>query len=88
MRFLRWGAIVAWFDAISTALEAVLLLLGKAWGEWLVAIGLSLLLAPELLSLQRRPSWLKLIVLASNGGIVAYLCWRRLRALRVSGSKQ
>ena len=85
VRFLRWGAIVAWFDAISTALEAVLLLLGKAWGEWLVAIGLSLLLAPELLSLQRRPSWLKLIVLASNGGIVAYLCWRRVRALRVSG---
>ena len=86
-RFLGWSAILAWFDAVSTTLEAVLLLLGKAWGEWLVAIGLSLLLVPELLSLQRRPSWLKLIVLAVNGGIVAYLSWRRVQSLRLSGSE-
>ena len=86
-RFLGWGAVLAWLDAGSTALEAVLLLLGKAWGEWLVAIGLSLLLAPELLSLQRRPSWLKVIALVSNGGIVAYLCWRRMRAMRLSRSE-
>jgi uncharacterized membrane protein (DUF2068 family) len=77
--FITRGAILAWLDAISTAAEAVLLLLGKAWGEWLVVLGLAMLLPFEMLFLVRRPSWTRLLVLAANVAVVAYLARRRLR---------
>ena len=87
MRVLRWGAVLAWLDAATTALEGILLLIGKAWGEWLVSIGLALLLVPEVLSLERRPSWGRFFVLLVNASVVLYLFARRLRALRTARSE-
>ena len=81
-RLFRWGAVLAWIDAITTGLEAILLLIGKAWGEWLVVFGLTALLVPEVLSLQRKPGWLKVCVLLVNAAVVVYLAGRRLRAAR------
>jgi len=82
VRLLRWGAVLAWLDAVTTAVEGTLLLTGKPWGEWVVTFGLALLLLPELLSLEQRPSWARLFVLLLNGAVVVYLAARRWKALR------
>ena len=88
LQSLGAGAIVAdaralaWLDGLSTALEAVLLYRGKAWGEWLVIAGLAVLIPAEVLSLERRPSQVKVAVLVINAAIVAYLLVLRLRASR------
>src|SRR5262249_20125901 len=81
-RVIRWGAVLAWFDFAITTLEAILLLMGKAWGEWLVAIGLAALLIPELVSLEHSPSLTRVVVLLINAAVVAYLATRRLKAVR------
>ncbi len=69
---------IAWLDALATLVEVVLLLMGKAWGEWIVVAGLGALIPAELWSM-RKPSVIKLMVLAGNAVIVAYLARRRLR---------
>jgi uncharacterized membrane protein (DUF2068 family) len=84
MRIFRWAAVVAWLDFVSTSLEAVLLLMGKTWGEWIVTIGLAALLVPELFSLERRLTWTRLVVLLINAAVVVYLVVRRVRALRAA----
>lgn len=76
------SAIAAGLDSISTALEGILLWMGKPWGEWIVTLGLGSLIPLELFSLVRGPNLGKAIVLAINTAIVAYLAWRRIRALR------
>ncbi len=81
-RLFRWGAVLAWLDFATTALEGILLLMGKAWGEWLVTIGLAAFLIPELFSLEHRPSWTRFVVLLINAAVVVYLGTRRLRAVR------
>ena len=72
-------AILAWFDGAITVLEAVLLMMGKVWGEWLVTVGLAVLIPFELISLQHRPGVVKAVVLAINTLVVVYLVWRRLQ---------
>lgn len=84
VRLVRWGAVLAWLDFATTTLEAILLLMGKAWGEWMVIIILAALLIPELFSLEHAPSWSRLFVLLVNAAVVAYLTARRLRAARES----
>ena len=74
---LRGAAFLAWFDTLFTAAEAVLLILRKPWGEWLVAIGLGALLPLEIVSLGHRFGIGKLVVLAINAVVVCYLVWRR-----------
>ena len=81
-RIFRWAAVLAWLDGITTILEAILLLIGKAWGEWLVIVGLTALLVPEVLSLDRKVTWMKFGVLLVNAAVVVYLASRRLRAAR------
>jgi uncharacterized membrane protein (DUF2068 family) len=81
-RIFRWAAVLAWLEAITTILEAILLLMGKAWGEWLVIVGLTALLVPEVLSLDRNATWMKFGVLLVNAVVVVYLASRRLRAAR------
>jgi len=76
------GAILAGLDAVATVLEAVLLLRGKSWGEWLVVLGLAALLPFELLSLVRHLHWIKFILTVGNAGVVAYLVSRRVKAAR------
>ena len=80
VRVERRAAIVAWLDGVSTLVEALLLLSGKAWGEWIVVAGLALLLPLEAFSLVRRPRLGRALVLAANVAVVAYLARRRLKA--------
>jgi uncharacterized membrane protein (DUF2068 family) len=80
------GAMLAWFDSVSTAIEGILLFTGSSWGEWIVAIGLACLIPIELLSLEHRPSAIKLIVLLANAAIVVYLVRRRIPGKRAAGT--
>jgi uncharacterized membrane protein (DUF2068 family) len=79
LRVVGWSALVAWGDGVATVVEVVLLMLGKWWGEWMVAIGIGALLPVELVSLGRRPGFWKLAVLVANSVIVVYLFRRRIR---------
>ncbi|MET0406607.1 MAG: DUF2127 domain-containing protein [Cystobacter sp.] len=72
------GALVAWLDGSTTALEGLLLYLGKPWGEWLVAMGLAAFLPFELHALLRHPGPAQAIVLGLNVLIVVYLVRERL----------
>ncbi|MDY7233059.1 DUF2127 domain-containing protein [Hyalangium rubrum] len=74
--------LAAWLDGLTTALEGGLIYRGKAWGEWVVIALLSVLIPAELVSMARRPSEAKVLVLVLNAAVVAYLVWLRLRAGR------
>ena len=73
------GAILAWLDGASSALEGFLLYSGKAWAEWIVILGLACLLPFEIASIEHRPGLVKFVVLGVNVLIVAYLARARLR---------
>jgi uncharacterized membrane protein (DUF2068 family) len=79
-RVVAEGAVLAWFDSVSTAIEGALLLIGSSWAEWIVAIGLACLLPIEALSIEHRPGLGKLVVLLANAVIVVYLVRRRTSA--------
>ena len=80
------AAIIALVDGAWTAAEGFLLLQGRAWGEWVVVAGLAALVPVEAVSLGRNPSLFKLVIIAVNSAIVAYLVFRRLRP-HVRGKK-
>jgi uncharacterized membrane protein (DUF2068 family) len=79
---LSRAALLAALDGLTTALEAFLLWRGKPWGEWLVVLGLALLLPLEARALLRHSSVLRALVLTLNLAIVAYLTRRRILARR------
>jgi hypothetical protein len=79
------GALLAWLDSASSALEGFLLLSGKSWAEWVVIIGLACLLPFEILSLEHRPGIAKFVVLLLNALIVAYLVRTQLQKTRLNG---
>jgi uncharacterized membrane protein (DUF2068 family) len=79
-RVVAEGAVLAWFDSVSTAIEGALLSIGSSWAEWIVAIGLACLLPIEALSIEHRPGLGKLVVLLANAVIVVYLVRRRALA--------
>jgi uncharacterized membrane protein (DUF2068 family) len=70
-------AVIAWLDGAVTLAEGILLLRGKAWGEWLVIGALATLIPFEAVSLGRHRGPLKLVVLLLNTAIVLYLAERR-----------
>jgi uncharacterized membrane protein (DUF2068 family) len=76
------GALLAWLDSLSSAAEAFLLLSGKSWAEWIVIVGLALLLPFEMLSIEHRPSLVKFLVLGANALIVAYLARIQIQKAR------
>ncbi len=76
------AALLAWLDGTVTLAEGLLLLQGKAWGEWLVVAALAALIPLEAVSLERHPGPLKLVVLLLNVAIVLYLAARRVRERR------
>jgi uncharacterized membrane protein (DUF2068 family) len=76
------GAILAWLDSATSALEAGLLLSGKSWAQWVVIVGLAALLPFEVRSIMYRPSIVKFAVLGANLLIVAYLAREQLRKAR------
>jgi uncharacterized membrane protein (DUF2068 family) len=67
------GAVLAWVDSVSSAVEAFLLLSGKTWAEWIVIVGLAALLPFEIASIVHHPRVGKFVVFAANLAIVAYL---------------
>jgi uncharacterized membrane protein (DUF2068 family) len=77
------GAVLAWLDSVSSALEAFLLLSGKSWAQWIVILGLACLLPFEILSIEHRPGIGKFLVLGANAVIVAYLARGQLQKARV-----
>jgi hypothetical protein len=87
-RALRGATAIAWLDGLFTAAEAVLLILRKPWSEWMVAIGLGALLPFELISLVRKPSVGKLVVLLINAVVVAYLVRRRINQRRLPSPEE
>jgi hypothetical protein len=76
------GAILAWLDSASSALEGFLLASGKSWAQWIVIVGLACLLPFEIHSIEHRPGIGKLLVLAANAVIVAYLARAQVRKAR------
>jgi uncharacterized membrane protein (DUF2068 family) len=83
--FVLRGALLAWLDSISSALEGFLLLSGKPWAHWIVIIGLAALLPFEVMSLEHRPAIGKLLVLLANVAIVAYLARVQILRARAHG---
>jgi uncharacterized membrane protein (DUF2068 family) len=79
-RALGHGAIVAWLDGVTTSIEALLLWQGHAWGEWLVVFGLGALVPFEVFSLEKHPTWPRLVALVVNAAIVVYLVRLRMRS--------
>ena len=71
-------AVLAWIDGLSTAVEGALLWRGSAWGEWIVVVGLVILMPFEGLGIVHRPSLARLLVLFTNAVIVAYLVYGRV----------
>ncbi len=67
------GAVLAWVDSVSSAVEGFLLLSGRTWAQWIVIVGLAGLLPFEIASIVHHPRVGKFAVLAANLAIVAYL---------------
>lgn len=76
----RTVAMLLLLDATTTGLEGVLLLSGRAWAEWVVVFSVGLFVPLELVSLDHKPSALKLVVLSINVAMVVYLVMRRRAA--------
>lgn len=76
------GAILAWLDSLSSALEGALLISGKPWAHWIVILGLACLLPFEVLSIAHRPAIGKSLVLLANTMIVVYLAYSEIRKSR------
>ncbi len=73
---IRWLALA---DGLSSLLEAILLMTGKSWGEWLVVVGVSVLIPAEIHALFHHFSWVRLGILLINLAVAVYLVWLRLR---------
>ena len=73
------GAILAWLDSATSALEAGLLLSGKPWAQWVVIVGLAALLPFEIHSIIHRPVIGKFVIFGANVLIVVYLAREQLR---------
>jgi uncharacterized membrane protein (DUF2068 family) len=78
-RILLDGAIIAWLDAISTAVEGMLLLTGRSWARWTVVAGSMLLVPLEVWSVWRHPRPARIFILVVNCLIVVYLVRSRQR---------
>lgn len=76
------GAILAWLDSATSALEGGLLLSGKLWAQWVVIIGLAALLPFEVLSIVHHPVIGKFVILGANVLIVLYLAREQVRKAR------
>lgn len=77
------GAMLAWLDSLSSAVEGFLLLSGKTWAEWIVILGLACLLPYEIVSIVHRLSSGKILVLCANALIIGYLVRRQMEKARL-----
>jgi len=75
----------AGFALVYTAIrwiEAYGLWLGKGWAEWLAVASGAIYIPAELYEIEERTTWLKMLLLAVNVCIVAYLSYVLWRARR------
>ena len=77
----RWGTLSAFYAAIF-ATEGVGLLRRKHWAEWLTVATTASFVPIELYELAKRFGSTKLLALALNLAILAYLLWLRLHDRR------
>ena len=86
---LRWIGVVVALFAIVEGVEAVGLWLGKRWAEYLTFIATTALLPLELYELSHRFSPLKVLTLAINLAVCAYLIYaKRLFGVRGGGAAE
>lgn len=71
-------AIAAFGYAALFAVEGAGLILRRRWAEWLTVFVTASFIPFEIYELVRRPGAGKIVALALNVAIVAYLTWRRL----------
>ncbi len=79
-RLMRELAIAALIYAAVFAVEGVGLILRKRWAEWLTVVVTASFIPIEVYELMRRPGVGKIVAIAVNVAIVAYLAWRRATA--------
>ena len=70
---VKWAAIVAFGDAVLSAVEGLALRGGKWWAPWLVVVATGAFLPWELIELAVHPGWIRLGVLLVNLAVLAYL---------------
>ena len=83
---LRWLAVVLLAYALLEAVEAVGLWYARRWAEYLTFVATTVLLVPEVWELTHGPTPMKIVALAVNLAVVAYLLVaKRLFGLRGGG---
>jgi uncharacterized membrane protein (DUF2068 family) len=75
---LRELAIAGLCYAAVFAVEGIGLIRRRRWAEWLTVVVTASFLPFEIVELVRRPGPGKIVAVAINAAIVAYLVWRRL----------
>ena len=66
-------ALLAYGDAVLSAVEGLALRAQRWWAPWLVVIATGSLLPWELWELMWRPTWIRLVLFILNVAVVAYL---------------
>ncbi|HEX4383217.1 MAG TPA: DUF2127 domain-containing protein [Myxococcales bacterium] len=66
-------AVLAYGDAVLSAVEGIALRAQKWWAPWLVVIATGSLLPWELWELMWRPTWIRFVLFILNVAVVAYL---------------
>ncbi len=72
--------------AVLRWIEAIGLWLGRAWGEWIGALGSGVYVPFELMHLRHAPTWQGAVVVCCNVAIVLFLggrLWRRRARLAI-----
>ena len=75
-------ALVAAVYSILRFVEAYGLWYALPWAEWLAIASGSIYIPFEVADLLRRPSWIRLLIVAVNVGIVLYMLMLRLEAAK------
>jgi uncharacterized membrane protein (DUF2068 family) len=70
---VKFVALVAFGDAVLSAVEGLALKAGRWWAPWLVVIATGSLLPWEAFELFIRPSWIRAVLLVINLAVVVYL---------------
>ncbi len=76
---LRWLALGAFVYSVFRFVEAYGLWKERAWAEWLAIVATAIYLPVEVYELVRKPSWLKVGLIAINLLLLGYLIYVRRR---------
>ena len=79
---VKFIAVLAFGDAVLSAVEGFALQAARWWAPWLVVIATGSLLPWEVWELAVRPTWIRAVLLVINTAVVAYLLWEVAREHR------